>query len=596
MSRPITGKQFTGERRVKRANGDIYVYERTMVYDQELHKTRTLSNKLIGKILAGTDEVVKTRARKPSKVSTDDTGEVKTTVASRQHVGTSQILDWVAEASHIDEDLHLAFPLGGDADKIASIARYLVATGGEILPRLESWQLTHPKPYEGKISEATYSNLFKAIGQNEDSVQRYFFARSSRLNTDDIIAFDSTTVSTYSSNQTEARPGHNKDGDELDAIKLLTLYSITSREPIAFSKQPGNISDVTTIKNTINQIKCLKVKNPLIVTDNGYYSEENVARFCQENIRFITLANKNVTWIKAEIDANRNEMDKMKNVCPSDVTTHGYSVTIQRDVWKKLPQHLENSPATLYLHIFYNKKKAHIEEIDFLGKILEIKQQLEIGAIEFNDYENTYINKYINMSNIDNKTKYTFNEENISKVLKYKGFFVVITNTEINTFEALRIYRLREKIEEMFGCYKGDLDGRRPRVWYPDNLRGRQFTQFIALSYRIYLTNKIDSVKKQLREYLKKFELLKEQANQNPDMTLRKLLAQNGMTVGDKKLRESLLRWLEDRSLQLILDWFDCVEETRVKTSSGESRWSTESTQRDRLFLSLLMGNATAES
>ncbi|MDD3153498.1 MAG: hypothetical protein PHS41_01415 [Victivallaceae bacterium] len=79
-----------------------------------------------------------------------------------------------------------------------------------------------------------------------------------------MIALDSTTVSTYSENQREARQGFNKDRDGLPAIKLLTLYSVKDREPIAFAKQPGNIPDVISVKNAIAQMKCLGIDNPLI--------------------------------------------------------------------------------------------------------------------------------------------------------------------------------------------------------------------------------------------------------------------------------------------------------------------------------------------
>ena len=94
-----------------------------------------------------------------------------------------------------------------------------------------------------------------------------------------MLAFDSTTISTYSENQSEARQGFNKDGDRLNTIKLLTLYSVKAGEPIAFSKQPGNIPDVISIENTLTQLKCLNLEKPLIVTDHGYYSQKNMMEF-----------------------------------------------------------------------------------------------------------------------------------------------------------------------------------------------------------------------------------------------------------------------------------------------------------------------------
>ena len=53
-------------------------------------------------------------------------------------------------------------------------------------------------------------------------------------------------------------------------------------------------------------------------------------------------------------------------------------------------------------------------------------------------------------------------------------------------------------------------------------------------------------------------------------------------------LEKGLLNWLKQRSLAQIFDWFDCLEETTVKTGAGGRRWTTESVARDKLFLELL--------
>ena len=128
----------------------------------------------------------------------------------------------------------------------------------------------------------------------------------------------------------------------------------------------------------------------------------------------------------------------------------------------------------------------------------------------------------------------------------------------------LENYRLREKIEELFADQKGDFDGARPRTWFPDNLRGRQFVQFVALGYLCFLTKKIKDVRARLAK--------------NEDGKTKALLT----------LEKKLDKWLEQRSLAQLLDWFDCIETTTVQTAMGKYRWSTESVARDRLFLEYL--------
>ncbi len=167
MAKPITGKTHVGERREKSPNGDIYVYERitqpVMKRPEEL--TRSIRNSK-GKIKAGTQKIVPTRPKKCK-------GEGGLVDATRQHTGLTDILGWVGKVSGIDNDVCASFS-EGDAAKILSIARYWIGSGGNTLPRLESWQAMHPLPYREAITEDVYGKLFKDVGRNEEGVQRYF--------------------------------------------------------------------------------------------------------------------------------------------------------------------------------------------------------------------------------------------------------------------------------------------------------------------------------------------------------------------------------------------------------------------------------------
>lgn len=229
MPKTSLGKPKVGECRITRKSGITYVYERTPQYSRKLHKTVTLSTRLLGKILPGTTEVVATRPRGAKGCRLQGAG------ARRVHVGLTSILEWAGRESGIDADLRSSLR-AGEAEKVLSIARYWLGTGGHALTRMEGWQLTHELPYAFGVSEDVCGDLFKSLGTNEEGIQRYFLARSSRLSAKPVIAYDSTTISLYSTNQLEARRGFDKEHDGRNAIKLLTLYSVKDEEPIAFAK------------------------------------------------------------------------------------------------------------------------------------------------------------------------------------------------------------------------------------------------------------------------------------------------------------------------------------------------------------------------
>lgn len=123
---------------------------------------------------------------------------------------------------------------------------------------------------------------------------------------------------------------------------------------------------------------------------------------------------------------------------------------------------------------------------------------------------------------------------------------------------------MRERIEELFQAEKESADGRRPRLWHPDALRGRMFVQFLSLCYRCFI--------------MKRVKALKATPGKDDEQKTEKRL----------NLETKLLNWLRQRSQALIFDWFDCLEETTVKTPTETRRWATESVARDRLFLELL--------
>lgn len=64
MPKQVTGKTHVGERRERRPNGDIYVYERVTAYNEKTRKSYTVSQKLKGKIKSGTQKIVPTRSKK----------------------------------------------------------------------------------------------------------------------------------------------------------------------------------------------------------------------------------------------------------------------------------------------------------------------------------------------------------------------------------------------------------------------------------------------------------------------------------------------------------------------------------------------------
>ncbi len=560
-------------------NGDIYVIERRTQYDPIKKYNVVLSSRIIGKIPKGETSVVSTRPKRRSgeKVSVSNVPNPPIK-ATRRKVGMMDIIDHIGKASGIDNAIYAATDQG-TAQKILSLARYLLATNGQSFPGITTWQYMHPLPYEDGLSEDIYHGLFEAVGRDESLIQSFFSSRLAGLDSKALLAYDSTTVSTYSGQISEARYGFNKAHDGLETVKLLSLYSIETRQPVAFTKQPGNQPDVITIENALKQLQVLGITGAEIVTDNGYYSEKNLAGLLHAHFDFITLIKLSIRWVKKELDSHLDDFRTAGSACPFDINTHGITIMLMQEfsrarkyasTKKGLSEGDEETfRRRIYLHLYFNPLRRVEQDTAFDKDIFELKALLEDGTSEedLSESATEKARKYLHVRHYGSKCTVTFNEKAIAAQKKYHGFFALVSNCEKDPFECLLKYRRRETIEFFFESGKQRADGSRTRVWSSECLMGRMFVQFIAMCYYEYLSEQLRQIRQNLAAEIS-----------NPV----------GETADILKTKKKLLSWMKNTPVYLTLQWFDAVEEVKVSSKLLSRRWTTEITARDRLFLEKL--------
>ena len=200
--------------------------------------------------------------------------------------------------------------------------------------------------------------------------------------------------------------------------------------------------------------------------------------------------------------------------------------------------------------------------------MMELKRLVEVGEEGIlSETALKKVDRYLLVRRRAGTVNVTFNEEACAETKKYHGYFALVSNCEKEPFGCLLLYRKREYIESFFRYLKRRTDGEKPRVWSADALRGRLFTQFVALCYYEYLS-----------EEIRKMKLTLGKANGDPQHDTKKNL----------DLEKKLKHWLDESSIHTVLQWFDTVEAVTVSSKLAKKRWTTEITQRDRLFLDKL--------
>jgi hypothetical protein len=149
MKEPKMPAKPSGEIKIRivhntQKNGDIYVLERKTIYDPDKKQNRVLNTRLLSKIPKDSETPVPTRPKK--SYSDKESESSRKITASRNRIGMMELINHIRVVSGIDGGIYRNTDIG-TAQKIISIARYLLATGGNSLPGITTWQYNHLLPY-----------------------------------------------------------------------------------------------------------------------------------------------------------------------------------------------------------------------------------------------------------------------------------------------------------------------------------------------------------------------------------------------------------------------------------------------------------------
>ena len=183
----------------------------------------------------------------------------------------------------------------------------------------------------------------------------------------------------------------------------------------------------------------------MIVTDNGYHSQENMMKFASRNMKFLTLVDTNIVWVREMVDALRENLAGMSSTCPFDPSVCGATAPRMHE-FTRFRQRSRNGRAAgeketflrrLYVHVFYSPDNAAKKELAFRKDLLELKAQMEDGVDEFTKSAERKIKKYLASSTRGRggQLKIGFNDNAICKAKKYFGYFTLVTPLTMNRSE-----------------------------------------------------------------------------------------------------------------------------------------------------------------
>lgn len=452
---------------VKNPNGTTYVYENVSYWDKEDKKTKH-RRKCVGKIDPDTKEIIPTGRKTNAK---SDDALQKTEHCQVLTTGPSLLLDKAAAQTRLDKVLHTVFP--EDYQGILTCAYYL-ASEGKALCHAEQWSSRSKHPYGGKLADQRISELLNRL---DPSKQQDFFSRWADLNHDGgYFALDITSVSSYSELIDFVRRGYNRDGDDLAQINILMLTSEKTHLPVYYRILSGSIKDVSTLKESIGNLKLLDTKAVRLVMDKGFYSGPNIDALYDGRYRFSIGVPFTTSLANNAVKDNRVGMDSHHNLISVD--GDDIYATTELTKWKG---------HRCYKHVYFDSLKAELENKKFTHRLKECYDALCSGSEKTEDAG--FISKYFLVTTYPKRRRrIEYNEDAIRKHKENNiGWFVLISNDIKDAAEALRAYRQKDAVEKNFDDLKNDLDMKRLRIHTNATMERRIFVQFISLILTTYL-------------------------------------------------------------------------------------------------------------
>lgn len=294
------------------------------------------------------------------------------------------------------------------------------------------------------LSSQRISEFLKEIG--EERLQRSFFreyvTRFSSAKKGVVI--DTTSLPS----QIHIPPvAWGRSGEEIDKqIRFLLVVDAENSNPLFFRYLPGNIVDVSSLSNTIEEMHKLGIRQTHVYLDAGFFSEENLRELYGKHIQFLTRLPSSRCSYKELI---RNETKDLESI-PNAVKCGKRILFLKQ---KKIS-------------LFENDAYAHIV-LDPERRGREIKKLL--------------------LQTMDEKD----GNEDLEYEFMNQGIMILVSSYEIKKEDVVQTYYLRQKAEMLFGFSKDDLNLLPVRVHAEQSLRGFLFLQFIALLAFIQLKNRI---------------------------------------------------------------------------------------------------------
>jgi transposase len=452
----------------KAKNGVIYVYYTTRAYRNKKGKP-TNDKVAIGKKDIATGKLIPNTRYYEIFKNIEPIDPIKTELKSIKNYGTTATLMNISKQTGLLDILKKYFP--SEWNKILASAFYVLCQGN-VMMYIEDWFDETNVNFSEKMDDSDCSKLFESITEEDRS--RFFAEWIKYRSEKEYIAYDVSSISTYSDNIDIAEWGYNRDGESLPQINLGMFYGVSSRMPVYYDLYNGSIPDKVYLEFIMTKAKYFGINNVCFVIDRGFITEDNFLYMHNNRFLFVTALPKQRLDALKLIDENKSSIRKIGNWI-SEYKVYGVSVSVKM------------YGLNFNAHIYYDPEKQIFDEKELYSRIEKLQEELEKmshtkrATKKYSDY-------FVIGEDSKNILTFELNADKVDQSLGRSGLFILLTNKlELKSNEVLKIYRDRDVIEKNFEQFKNRLDFKRMRTHWKKTTEGKMFVGFIALILRSYM-------------------------------------------------------------------------------------------------------------
>ena len=452
----------------KKVSGKTYVYYVTAAYRNEKGQP-TCDRISIGRLDEETGKLIPNRnyyevyLKKPMPVNT-----------GIQDYGVADVFEKVSKKLGVTKLVGKYFP--ENANEMLTAAQYILSEGN-VMCYLDDYTQTHKTPENGRMSSEMCSKTFASLRQED--MQLFFREWMKQKKQGEYLAYDVTSISSYSKNIRELEWGYNRDKERLPQINMGMYYGEESGLPLYYRVYPGSISDKSHLKYMIADNEFINGKRVRFVMDRGFYSKENLQYLTAGGYRFIIALPASLKYCQELLGEHGQEIVNHSEYRLGPGLPYGKSYESTALGFR------------MKIHLYYDPEKA-LRESTALYELLECQENDLNGMEEPPDRKLHYDRYfYINRSK-DGKLGFVRNYKAIDEELRTCGFFLIAeTDFKKTTAEILDIYRRRDTIEKSFDNLKNELDMKRMRSHSSETTHGKLFVSFLSLIVHTYLLRQL---------------------------------------------------------------------------------------------------------